>query len=149
MSHFANANTLAAVAEKAKLTETMSQETQESKLDSKQLPKEEPEPEVPVNYPALQWQKVESSIPVHTFTNYKLKLNGYVRKDKMRVEEPEDEPTSTTNNAEGHDVEHTSEHESESEAKNDDVRDHNTEERAGSADGEPETKSEEAQKESA
>ncbi|CUS21254.1 LAQU0S02e09538g1_1 [Lachancea quebecensis] len=127
----------------------MSQEAQEPRLDNKQAPKEEPESEAPVNYPALQWQKVESSIPVHTFTNYKLKLNGWVRKDKLRVEETEEESISSASNVDGHDMEHTSEHESETEAKNDDVRDHDGEEHEGKAGAGHETKTEEGQKESA
>lgn len=86
----------------------MSQEVPAPKTEEKS-----PEPDTLDKYPALQWMRVESSVPVHTFTNYKLKLNGWVRKDKLRHEEPEDEAADDSHEHEhehGHDNEHDQEH---------------------------------------
>ncbi|SCU99663.1 LANO_0F03048g1_1 [Lachancea nothofagi CBS 11611] len=43
----------------------------------------------PESFPALEWDQVQSSIPVESFTNYKIRLNGWARKDRLdkRLEE--------------------------------------------------------------
>ncbi|SCU83797.1 LAME_0C06700g1_1 [Lachancea meyersii CBS 8951] len=50
---------------------------------------QQPSKDDPQSFPALEWEQVHSSIPVESFTNYKIRLTGWARKDRLkkRIEE--------------------------------------------------------------
>ncbi|SCU78208.1 LADA_0A04434g1_1 [Lachancea dasiensis] len=39
----------------------------------------------PESLPALEWEHVQSSIPVESFTNYEINFNGWARKDRLKT----------------------------------------------------------------
>ncbi|CEP63034.1 Ies4p LALA0_S07e00914g [Lachancea lanzarotensis] len=102
-----------------------------------------PSKSVAESFPTLEWQQVDSSIPVESFTNYKIRLTGWSRKDqlKKRLEQEtqlrEEEQAKKQRLQQEQEEQEQEEEEVEEEESNKVKSEHNSPEKNGNAHEEP------------